>query len=228
MSLSKIKHTSQRQLLESQSWEYCIILDGGRADIFEDIAPEYFSLTSGYERVWNHGHTFTATWFAEMFPNEYNAHCYHGGLPIHAFENNPHNYDESNHFDSVANYDRYEWHDEFRTCPPEGVTGLVRNDQPDRAVIRYLQPHNPYRTLTIHSHGDARSHSPSELRSAYIDNYRWVMENVRNELLPMLSGTSIITSDHGQCLGDCQQYLHGLNKNRHDHLVEVPWLVIEL
>lgn len=216
----------QKRLIEATDWDYLVICDGGRADVFENAYQDH--LDGDYTRAWNRDHGFTATWFAEMFDGEYDAWCYHGGLPIHEFVENPADYDEREHFAEVANYGRYEWDEDFRSCPPEGVTRLVAEDGPQQAVIRYLQPHNPYRDLGhIGGRADAQRYESDVLYDAYRDNFEWVLSEIANGLVPLLHGTVVVTADHGQCLGDCGQYLHHRDHDRHDHLVEVPWLEVD-
>lgn len=213
----------QKTLMEATEWDYLIITDAGRADTFESIYPDYLP-TGYYERVHNGGHTFTGTWFADHLDGDYDATLFHGGVPIYAFEDNPADYDERDHFADVIHYSNYPWDNRVSTCPPEAVVAVVETHPRERAVIRFLQPHGPYRTLPGTSGvGVASEHEPDELRDAYRDNYEWVLEIIRDDLLPLLSGRVVVTSDHGECMGDCGQYLHNLGHEPHAHLTEVPW-----
>ncbi|MBW8017464.1 MAG: sulfatase-like hydrolase/transferase [Planctomycetes bacterium] len=63
------------------------------------------------------------------------------------------------------------------------------------------------------------------LRNAYKENIRIVLQHVA-ELLKYLSGRIIITSDHGDLLGEGRCYSHP-PKSVHRILLEVPWLVID-
>ena len=65
----------------------------------------------------------------------------------------------------------------------------------------------------------------TELRNAYKENLRIVLQEVA-ELLKHLSGRIIITSDHGEFLGEKRCYSHPA-KTDHPILLEVPWLVID-
>lgn len=208
-----------------RDWDWIIICDAGRDDTFKQIYPMFFD--GEYTTVYNGGHTFTATWFADHFTGDYDYKLFHGGLPIYSFNVNPHNYDEREHFDDVAGWMEFEWDNRHSTCTPETVIDVVKQSDIDRGVIRFLQPHNPYRKLNdIYAVRHAKQYSHNKLKRAYYDNYRWVLENIKNKLLPELSGDIAITSDHGQCLGDCGQYLHSPTHSNHDHLVQVPFLRI--
>jgi len=63
------------------------------------------------------------------------------------------------------------------------------------------------------------------LRRAYKENLEVVLESVA-ELLEHVSGTILITADHGEYLGENGRYGHGLVPRR-PPIVEVPWLIIE-
>lgn len=220
---------SQKALIESTEWDYLIITDAGRYDTFREIYREYFGSEAAetLKRVHNGGHTFTGTWFADAFDGIYNATMFHGGVPIYAFETNPADYDERDHFPEVVSFEKYEWDNRVSTCPPEEVVRVVEENDPDRAVIRFLQPHGPYRYLFGTSGvGVASNHSHEDLLSAYRENYEWVLSTIASDLfdLDTIRGRVVITSDHGECLGDCGQYQHNLGHEPHPHLTEVPWV----
>lgn len=64
------------------------------------------------------------------------------------------------------------------------------------------------------------------LRKLYIENLRIVLKYV-SELVNELQGTIIITSDHGELLGEDGYYCHGRAVPRsHPLLMEIPWLIV--
>jgi hypothetical protein len=63
------------------------------------------------------------------------------------------------------------------------------------------------------------------LRQAYEENLNYVMQYVKN-LLKDLSGTVIITSDHGEWLGEGKRYSH-YDKFSDPILVQVPWFKVK-
>lgn len=63
------------------------------------------------------------------------------------------------------------------------------------------------------------------LRQAYAENLKAVLKQVA-ELVEHLSGKIVITSDHGELLGEDRCYAHPTGSD-HRILREVPWLVIE-
>lgn len=62
------------------------------------------------------------------------------------------------------------------------------------------------------------------LRDAYKTNLEVVLASVAS-LIEQLSGTVVISSDHGELLGEDRQYAHPRG-SRHPLLRDVPWLVI--
>lgn len=225
----------QSELLDETAWDHLIIMDGGRADVFAGMFQRIIPVNrvEVNAAVDNGSHTYTAPWFAAHFDGEYpDTALFHGGVPIHAFAVlDDHGYDEREHFGHVAAWGRYGWGEgRVTTTPPSGVHEIYHADasEYDRTVVRYLQPHNPYVDFPhVGSVADAREHDPGDLRAAYEATYEWVLGAFVDELLPALSGRVVVTADHGQCLGDCGQYLHGPDHVAHAHLTRVPWLVIE-
>ncbi len=62
------------------------------------------------------------------------------------------------------------------------------------------------------------------LREAYRENLETVMRHA-SELLEALSGTVVVTSDHGERLGEDGRFSHGHGLSD-QLLLEVPWLVV--
>jgi len=69
-----------------------------------------------------------------------------------------------------------------------------------------------------------RVYGEKAIREAYEDNLRIVLAYV-NKLLGELKGRVVITSDHGELLGEDGLYLHPQIK--HPILSNVPWFVVE-
>jgi arylsulfatase A-like enzyme len=237
--------SDQADRLAAREFDWLIICDAGRPDVFEEMYEEYVS--GYYSRVHNGGPRNTPEWFAHHFEGSYDAMLFHGGQPIRSI--NAGEYDAREHFASVPYTTLYE-SNHLDVCPPDGVNAVVRQHLPDRLevadqlhalgykprtmddefdfrIVRYLQPHKPYRELP-ETRGDAHPHhkQPDIVRAAYRDNYHWVLESVAS-LVAELPGTVVVTSDHGECLGDCGQWFHGPGNDPHQHLVEVPWLVVD-
>lgn len=96
----------------------------------------------------------------------------------------------------------------------------------DRMIIHYMQPHQPFRgmpdghgieqNMQALAIGEERGKhgagawdrlregviDEDELWSAYEDNLRWVLDDVTERLLPNLDAEVVISSDHGNAMGE--------------------------
>lgn len=104
-----------------------------------------------------------------------------------------------------------------------------------RLIVHYMQPHAPF----FDSDGnelyrwpsDEISCDPTELKESYTRNLRLVLSEVE-ELLSDLVGKTVVTSDHGELLGErlppCpfRQFQHPGGIYRKE-LVQVPWFKID-
>lgn len=69
-----------------------------------------------------------------------------------------------------------------------------------------------------------RKYSGTEIRKAYRENLKFVLQYVK-DLIKYLPGKTIITSDYGELLGEAGEYGHSFHKPL-PALVEVPWLKV--
>ncbi len=70
-----------------------------------------------------------------------------------------------------------------------------------------------------------RKYGPKMLRKAYADNLEHALKQVA-VLVKHLTGKTVITSDHGEFLGEDRRYAHPYG-SLDPTLIEVPWLIIE-
>lgn len=141
------------------------------------------------------------------------------------------------------------WDDEHRygddeIAPPEMVTEHAKEaaaEYPNkRLLVHYLQPHQPYigpsgdhfeRDQSLHEMMRADGVSEELLRQAYRENLDLVLDDVA-ELLDSLPGKTVVTSDHGELLGE-REFPVPIRRYGHpsgiytEPLVKVPWLVVE-
>jgi len=259
---------SQKTLLreldvaEGESW--LLILDCGRADYFQEFYDEY--IDGEYQTVYNGGNKWTKPWFKDMFSYLVEGHLFHGGQPIRKIRKAV-EYDERkyfNHVPSATTYPIVEEENRWATSDPAGVNQVVEQHLPEDSmvkdrlyhlgytmsstddtpemnmnVVRYLQPHTPYRAIT--SFGDHRNGVRSRVRDedhsftredwidAYVDNYRWGLEQAASlaETLCERGANVVISADHGECLGERDQWFHGPKLNECPELCEVPWLRVQ-
>lgn len=128
---------------------------------------------------------------------------------------------------------------------PETVTDsaieFVQDNDDKRCIVHYLQPHAPYfdedgdQLFALESKypADLRAagYSRADIRAAYTSNLKLVLCEVER-LLPHLEGKTVVTADHGELLGE-RLFPVPVRMYEHpsfvyvDHLVKVPWLVID-
>lgn len=121
-----------------------------------------------------------------------------------------------------------------------------------KIFIHYLQPHTPYIGTTGLSEYNYTKHNitdveesydkdirpnnivynlikdgkvnDNELRKAYISNLKYVLKEV-NRLIQYLDCKIIISADHGENLGENNNYLH---RTETKYTREVPWLEVDI
>ncbi len=113
-----------------------------------------------------------------------------------------------------------------------------------RLIVHHNQPHYPYlgeygRSLFTESTSAlpnairARNETtdPSEVQAAYRENLEFILDEVK-KLLPNLEGKTVITSDHGEMLGErhtimpVRDYGHP-SGIYNEELTCVPWFIID-
>jgi hypothetical protein len=150
------------------------------------------------------------------------------------------------------------WDEETGTVRAETLTDAaieaIERFPDKRILVHYMQPHYPFvpsesevdkqhlRTITNsddHATGEnvwnmkftgRLPMSDEEIWSMYVDNLEYVLKSV-NELLAHLSGKTVITSDHGNYVGErawpipIREYGHP--RGIYDEpLVTIPWLEV--
>jgi hypothetical protein len=138
--------------------------------------------------------------------------------------------------------------EELKVVSPETVTHyakLFNEKYPNkRLIIHYLQPHHPFIGPTGKKYLSHQSNSLMEVvreadaevdedrvREAYDENLGLVLEEVSN-LIPELTGKTVVAADHGEMLGDryevvpTRDYGHPYGIYT-DILTKVPWNIID-
>lgn len=228
-----------------EDWDTLIILDGCRYDLFAEVCE----LSGTLEKRTSHG-----TESSEFIEKNFSERQLHDTIYVSA---NPYTrLLDDRTFYKIINLLENGWDQEYHTVLPETVTKQVLNiikEHPDKRLIaHYMQPHYPF----IGDHGQTISHkgitaqqdttdehasvwkrlqwgelSSETVEDAYRENLEVVLESVET-LCTNLPGKTVITSDHGNLLGDwvgpipTRAYGHPHNLYT-KHLVEVPWFVIE-
>lgn len=222
-----------------KDWDNLILLDACRYDIFRQHSILDGELTC----VFSHGNS-SWDFMEENFYMKKN----HDVVYI---TTNPH-YEklENDDFYCVESLLEH-WDSELGTILPETVTNealkISNNYENKRFIIHYMQPHSPHLSEISKEIGkkldgwtpyDRDSSkvfaiweafhqgliTQNELRESYIETLNRVEQSVKN-LLEELSGKTVVSSDHGDNLGE--SYL-GINRVGHGNETKecrlVPWL----
>lgn len=233
-----------------EDWDTLVVMDACRADLFEQVADfdrfdDYCRRTSvgSMTREWTH-HNFCDGLYGDtvyVSANPYTSAVAGGS------------------FHEIREVWREGFDDDERTVLPESVAKVAKNtheDHPDkRLIIHFMQPHYPFvghpelrfrswdpDEIVADVSTDERPHDPWEALSmglvdrdkvwdAYAENLELVLDSV-SELVDTLDGRTVLTSDHGNMLGErvwpFPMRLYGHPEGiRHPALVEVPWAIIE-
>lgn len=213
-------------------WDLSIVLDACRADLLAEVADEFGFLPPETQTRRSLG-TATRNWmqrtFTEAYADEMSDTSY---VVANAYSELLLNPDDFEYMDEVH---RYAWDDELGTVRPRPVTeravDVSRNQDPQRLLVHYLPPHFPsipdhlgynmqrenFEKLSggggveWNSVWDALSQaevSSERVWTAYRENLRYVLDDVRVLLNNVDAERAIITSDHGNAFGEWWTYGH--------------------
>jgi hypothetical protein len=221
-----------------REWDLLVILDACRVDLLEEVVDEYAFLSSP-ETFRSRGGN-SQEWMAENFTpasaDELARTVYVSGNVFTQSHADP------NRFAFLDEVWKYAWDDDRGTVPARPITeravSVGREYDPDRLLVHYMQPHAPSvpdplgKGMTTDPDEPWES-APELLRrgeidrervwQSYLENLRYVLDDVAVLLKNVDAETAVITADHGELLGEYGLYDHpkGLT---FDTLREVPWV----
>ncbi|MHA1195487.1 MAG: hypothetical protein ACTSRH_05180 [Promethearchaeota archaeon] len=228
----------------NKEWDYLIVLDACRYDMFKYIIRHNCKYIIS-------GGSVTQEWLRWNFKGHFNDIVYIAGNPHFSIINLKKTFGWNPFYKVVEVWD-YGWDKTLKTVHPREVTiaSLIANKiYPNKKlIIHYNQPHHPfisnkkylkfdegtwnslYKSLgeskyTIWDALKSRKIQMKEFWKAYIENLKIVMKYV-SILLKELNGKIVITSDHGNLVGEYMLFGH-FSHLRSKYLVKVPWLEIE-
>lgn len=233
----------------SRDWDNLILLDACRFDMFREVNFLEGHLDSIYSCGSSTGHFLQDNFKGQSFFDT----VYVSGNPLV-------NHFVPDSFFAVIPVWQDGWHEEFGTVLPETMVEYsieAANRYMDkRLILHFMQPHYPFigekTRAVIGEHEGIKSrdlmigkkvrHTQTvwhlfregildrqTVWEAYCDNLHIVLEALQG-LLPLLSGKTVISSDHGNLFGEwlwpipVREFGHfgGLYKKS---LVQVPWFV---
>jgi hypothetical protein len=219
-----------------EDWDTLIILDACRYDLLAETDP----FDAPVEKKTSPA-TYTKGFLKKTFDD--------GDFPETVFVSaNPHFESINARFHKRISLWEEEWDEKLGVTPPRAVTEAAINTferHPEkRLIVHYMQPHYPFigdigqrmKEQGIihykHSHGDDfwrqlkdETVDADMFRKAYKQNLEVTIPHVQ-ELIEMVPGKTIITSDHGNEFGRFGIYGHPAWAYSRG-LVTIPWVVLE-
>lgn len=131
----------------------------------------------------------------------------------------------------------YGWNDEADTVLPEKMaeeTIKAAQEYPDKKIIsHFMQPHAPYlgesgwepKMANYWDDVRGRKISKERARKALQENLEIAYPHAE-EIGEELDGETVITSDHGEFIGERGIYGHGLDDFPHPAIRKVPWKIL--
>mgnify|MGYP000353815894 CR=1 FL=1 len=144
-----------QRFLESE-WDYCVVLDACRYDVFSEVYDEY--LEGELQKRWSTGSS-TPEWAYRTFTDHHDIAYFSGnpfinslGIPLNELKwgaSCEYEWSAADHISHVVDVWEHGWDDELGTIPPESMVESFRNHpelvaDADRTVVHYMQPHAPF------------------------------------------------------------------------------------
>lgn len=207
-----------------RDWDLLVVVDACRFDLMQEVAP-----ACGFddvERVRSLD-SMTLTWMEKNFVPAYAAEmaetAYVCGNPFSKAAL------DAADFATLDEVWRHVWEDPG-TVPPRAITDraieVAREENPDRLVAHYMQPHCPFLSRPDLTRGKslddfgrqewrdvwqklrAGDLSRDEVWAGYRENLELAMDDVAVLLDNVDAETAVVTSDHGNALGERFVYGH--------------------
>lgn len=233
---------SQTKFIQKSNWNHLVILDACRYDFFEQ---EIYSYLGGKLLKVFSSASCTDQWLVNVWKGFHNLTYFSANPMVNSRGIMVHGFRAKDHFKEIIDIWDQGWNEELSTVPPWNVNEAISRFKRAKSVIHYMQPHGPWigkTKLTIRGKGfqdlkkpvmaDAliaerirsKEISIEMLRQAYKDNLRTVLKYV-TELIPHLHGRVVLTSDHGELLGEYGLLLHP-SRVRAVELRSIPWFEV--
>lgn len=201
-----------------RDWDVAIILDACRFDLFKSAN---WSVPQSIESIYSVA-SMTGDWMERTFSDNAEDTIYVTAAP---FSDQKLSTTQFSELDEVW---RYGFDDELGTVPPEWVTDRAilhrRKNGNSRLVVHYMQPHFPaieYPELGSKIQMSQTEHwnsiwerlyygdvSQEKVWKAYQSNLKIVLEEVETLLRNIGAEEVILTSDHGNAMGEAGRYGH--------------------
>jgi hypothetical protein len=241
-SLHPIGNFRSGENIFDTDWDLCLILDACRYDLMQEVTNEYSFLTDSTAAISVDSKTdaWTRKTFSRADERDLRDTAYVTANPFS--REIP---DESS-LRSVDHVWEYGWDEQEGTVPARVVTDRAiathRSENPNSLLVHYLQPHVPFvpweqKTPLGRGNfgldGDGVNDTWQRLRNSelslsdvwdgYCENLRYVLDEVELLLENVDAERVVITSDHGNGVGEWGIYGHPIHMP-FDCVRKVPWI----
>jgi len=226
-----IKMLNQKEEINKLEWDILVILDACRYDYFSEHYEEYF--TGKLYKARSSARS-TGGWFERTWPDYYSI-VYFSASPFTSdtkWETGK--WKPTEHFEKIISIWNEGWSKDLNTVHPREVNKAIAYTrgfiEGKKFVVHYLQPHGPWigkTPLPLTDIEALRKVDLDLLKRAYRDNLILVMEYVKKMLKRFPERKVVITSDHGETLGEEGSLLHPGTLGPNNFITkDVPWLEI--
>lgn len=211
-------------------WDVLIVLDACRVDLVDCVDSDYDWIDDygSIKSVGGDSYTWMKNTFSEEHAEKINNTAYVTANPHSEKVFNRHNSIDISDFQVLRELWKSEWNSNIGTVEPgvvsdHGIT-IKRNKDPQRLILHYMQPHFPSIPDPMGSNinldniswdwsvweqlkqGEVTSNKVWE---AYENNLRYVLGSVDIILHNIDAEHVLVTSDHGNALGERGYFGHG-------------------
>jgi len=232
---SKLVSTPGENVLDKE-WDLLILLDSCRVDALQEVIDEYNYLNKNECDSIRSVSSTSEKWHTKTFTEEYDDIVSDIVLVT------------GNYKSAVLNRDNFRkvvevWRDDWDLVPARPVTDAAietgrQIDDRDRMIVHYMQPHlpsfpNPPSQPRIKYNGNREENwhrlrrgelTEAEVWDGYIENLRYVLNDVELLLNNIDAEKVVISADHGEAKGEYGVYSHPHGQEL-SCLRTVPWCV---
>ena len=226
-------------IVYNDKWDVLILLDACRPDLLNSVSGG-FDFLPYHIPVTRSVASSSITWLDRTFDKKYQDEMERTAyVTANPYSRNL----DPRDFQMLDEVWKYGWDDEIGTVPPRNVTDrgiqTMREQNPDRLILHYMQPHFPSIPdqladgIDIDSFGEERASVWSRLESdeisyemvwnSYKSNLSYVLDDINLLLENMNANSVVLSADHGNAFGKLGIFGHPSNIPI-DDLREVPWV----
>lgn len=226
----------------NEVWDYAILLDACRYDVFEEINTFDGNLQKK-QSIASH----TSEWIKKGIKRKYCDTIIITANPkLSKYKLKEYTGESNRFYKNVPAWD-LGWDDELKTVPPwhmlEIAIKRIQRNKNKKIIFWFMQPHHPFLIDTKKTYMNPKENNNFKIKNedvwkalrsgeisivetlkAYKNNLKIVIKYV-DKLIDYLGGKIVITSDHGNCFGELGLFSHP-PKIHIPPLIDIPYLEI--